>query len=205
MAHLNMYTQGGSPTDMANQRILKQALDLSAQASQADRSGNIEQAIQLHNRCVELKIQLFGERSIQAALSFNELGECYLRSNDLEAAQIALKKALKVRDYRSAGGLEIGPRFDAAVSRDYYAQLKEAQGHFIGARKFRKRGQDRGEMACGNNKCPGQMFSSNQMHQCGSCWCVFYCSAACQRADWSPRHKALCQQHGAAAKAALEA
>lgn len=42
-------------------------------------------------------------------------------------------------------------RFDAAVSREYYAQLKEAQGHFIGARKFRKRGQDRGEMACGNN------------------------------------------------------
>ncbi len=77
-------------------------------------------------------------------------------------------------------------RFDAAVSREYYAQLKEAQGHFIGARKFRKRGQDRGEMACGNNKvrqscmhttslastagyaetillplqCPGQMFSN---------------------------------------------
>lgn len=43
-------------------------------------------------------------------------------------------------------------RLDAAVSREYYAQLKEAQGHFIGARKFRKGGQDRGEMACGNNK-----------------------------------------------------
>ena len=97
-------------------------------------------------------------------------------------------------------------RFDAAVSREYYAQLKEAQGHFIGARKFRKRGQDRGEMACGNNKvrqscthtasqantpgyakttllplqCPGQMFSINQLQRCGSCWCVFYCSEACQ-------------------------
>ncbi|KAL0056087.1 hypothetical protein WJX82_007611 [Trebouxia sp. C0006] len=45
----------------------------------------------------------------------------------------------------------MGPRLDAAVSREYYAQLKEAQGHFIGARKFRKGGQDRGEMACGNN------------------------------------------------------
>jgi len=91
--------------------VLMQALDLSAQASQAYRSGNIRQAIQLQNRCVELKIQLFGKRSVQAALSFNELGGFYLRSNNLEAAQKALKKALKVRDYRSVGGSEIGPRW----------------------------------------------------------------------------------------------
>lgn len=107
MAHMNVYTLDGA-TDGA---CAMQALDLSAQASQADQSGNIGQAIQLQNRCVELKIQLFGERSVQAALSFNELGGFYLRSNGLQAAQRALQKALKVRDYRSAGGLEIGPRW----------------------------------------------------------------------------------------------
>ncbi len=68
--------------------------------------------ISLQSRPVwEHKIQLFGERSVQAAISFNELADFYLRSNDLEAAQRALKKALKVRDYRSAGGLEMGPRW----------------------------------------------------------------------------------------------
>ncbi len=110
MDHMNVYTMDGDP-DGASQRVLAQASNLSAQASQADRSGNIEQAIELQNRCVELKIQLFGERSVPAAISFNELGDFYLRSNDLEAAQRALKKALKVRDYRSAGGLEMGPRW----------------------------------------------------------------------------------------------
>ena len=29
-------------------------------------------------------------------------------------------------------------------------------------------------------QCPGQMFSNNQLQRCGSCWCVFYCSPACQ-------------------------
>ncbi len=65
----------------------------------------------LQNRCVELKIQLFGERSVPAAISFNELGDFYLRSDDSEAAHRALKKVLKVRDYRLAGGLEMAPRW----------------------------------------------------------------------------------------------
>ncbi len=63
MDHVNVYTMDGDP-DGASQRVLAQASTLSAQASQADRSGNIEQAIELQNRCVELKIQLFGERSV---------------------------------------------------------------------------------------------------------------------------------------------
>lgn len=47
-----------------------------------------------------------------------------------------------------------GIRFDAAVSREYFAQLKEAQGHFLEARNVRKRGAStrKEEMACGNNK-----------------------------------------------------
>lgn len=110
-AYANIYYgEAGNLTDTARSTLLQQASDFSKQATQADRAGNLEQAIQLQNRSLEIKIQLFGERSIQAGLSFNELGEFYLRSNNLEAAQRALKKALKVRDYNSVGGLELGPR-----------------------------------------------------------------------------------------------
>ena len=109
--YTNIYHgEAGNRTDAARAKMLQQAVQFSKQATQADRAGDLEQAIQLQNRSLEIKIQLFGDRSIQAALSFNELGELYLRSNNLEAAQRVLKKALKVRDYLSVGGLELGDR-----------------------------------------------------------------------------------------------
>lgn len=38
----------------------------------------VAHASELHNRALALKVQCFGEQSIQAGLSFNEVGECYL-------------------------------------------------------------------------------------------------------------------------------
>lgn len=43
-------------------------------------------------------------------------------------------------------------RFDAAVTREYVGQLREAQGEFASAREVRRRGVRKGEMACGSNK-----------------------------------------------------
>ena len=95
---------------MRNAQLQNQALNLSAQASQAEAAGNMQLAIRLHSECLTIKVELFGRRSVQAALSFNELGDWYLKNGNLDAAQQALTKALKVRDDKAFGGLELGPR-----------------------------------------------------------------------------------------------
>ncbi|KAJ7196643.1 hypothetical protein GGX14DRAFT_473110 [Mycena pura] len=45
--------------------------------------------------------------------------------------------------------------------------------------------------ACGASKCRGASLS-----RCSGCMAVFYCSSACQRADWAS-HKALCKKQAA--------
>ena len=89
---------------------IEQAGVLSNQALQAEAAGNVAQAIQLHNQAAALKVQVCGEESVQAAVSFNGSGECYLKAGDLQRADEHLLKALRVRDDRRSGGLEAGPR-----------------------------------------------------------------------------------------------
>ena len=91
-------------------RLLNQALSFSKRPAMADQAGNLAEAVAYHQRALEPKIRLFTEESTQAALTFNEVGECYLKLNDLPAAEEALTKALRARDNRSHGGLEHGPR-----------------------------------------------------------------------------------------------
>ena len=47
---------------------------------------------------------------MQAALSYNELGELYLQTHNLNAAEQALTKTLRVTDDAEFGGLGQGPR-----------------------------------------------------------------------------------------------
>ncbi|EPY31952.1 hypothetical protein STCU_03071 [Strigomonas culicis] len=46
------------------------------------------------------------------------------------------------------------------------------------------------EMRCNNAKCPKL---TNELLKCGGCDTTYYCSAACQKADWEG-HKAFCQE-----------
>ena len=109
--HHNVYTAtAGNPTDVANAGLMSQALSLSSQASQAEARGDIPRSIELNNHAAALKVQVFGEESVEAALSFNEGGESYLKTGKLIEAERALLKALKVRDDRKYQGKEKGPR-----------------------------------------------------------------------------------------------
>lgn len=94
----------------ANADLIQQALVLSQQASHADARGDVNRAIELHTQAAASKVQALGEESVQAALSFNELGECYLKTGNLIEAERALLKALRVRDDRKNHGREEGPR-----------------------------------------------------------------------------------------------
>lgn len=126
-----------------------EAIQLNNAANVAKRAGRYDEAIRLHSEAVQAKVRLHGERSIHAALSFNNLGETYLKVGRLDEAADALAKALVVRDDKAFGGMELGPRNDAAASRDNMARVLEARGDFPGARELRLKGADKGHTMCG--------------------------------------------------------
>lgn len=101
------------------------------------------------SKAVQIKVRIHGELSLHAVISFNGLGETYLEAGRIDEAADVFAKALKVRDDAAFGGMEIGPRNDAAASRDNMARVLEARGDFPGAREMRLKGADKGHMMCG--------------------------------------------------------
>lgn len=186
----------------------------------------MDRALRLHLEALQLKIRGYGEDSIQAALSFNTLGETYLAigGDKLAKAEESLRKALKVCNERELCGLEQGPRIDAAVSRDNTGRVLEAKGKVDEAREMRMKGNAMNRIMCGSNGVrilmihllvlcvanqefptssvsgrAGAMRSAKDLQKCSACKAVFYCGATCQRKDWRARHKPLCQAFTAAA------
>lgn len=152
--HLTKFNTSGMSESAVQNSISSNlgAIDLSNQAGQASRNGDHVTSAALHRQALALKLQSFSETSVQAAISFNGLGEELVALKDYEGADVAFSKALRVRDDRAFGGLGEGPRFDAAVTRENFAQLREAQGRFDDAKELRMRGKSKGHIACGNYK-----------------------------------------------------
>ena len=126
------------------------AITLSNAAASAAEAGQHIRAIALHKKALAIKLRVYGEESVQAAVSFNSMGESYIKAGRLDDAEEVLQKALYVRDSKVWGGLEMGPREDAAATRDNLAQVLEARGRFDEARALRLKGAERGETMCGN-------------------------------------------------------
>ncbi|KAI1376903.1 hypothetical protein F4677DRAFT_459641 [Hypoxylon crocopeplum] len=171
------------------------AISLSNAAGAAYRSGQYDEAIRLNQQALALKLRAYPEASVQAAISLNALGESLLGAGRLQEADEAFAKALPVRESE-------GPGLDAAVTRDNIGALREAQGRFADAREIRLRGQQSSKMVCGNYNCPTiKTFALKELHACGACGSVFYCSKGCQVQDWAKRHKPLCRAHSASLQA----
>jgi tetratricopeptide (TPR) repeat protein len=130
----------------ANSRAVKHSNDAVA----AMKRGRYEEAAALHQQALALKLPAFGSNSVQAAISYNGLGECLLKAGRVADAEVNIAKALHVRDAKSSGGLGMGPPMDSAVTRDNMAQVYEAQGKWDEAKEMRLRGSEKGEMVCGN-------------------------------------------------------
>ncbi|RYO75957.1 hypothetical protein DL766_007732 [Monosporascus sp. MC13-8B] len=161
------------------------------------RSGRLDESIALHLQALDLKLRAYPKLSIQTAITSNALGKTYLRAGRLEEAQESLLKALKARKDQTHGGLGLGPRLDAAATRENVAALREAQGDFEGASEMRLKGAANGEMLCGNYNCPKSMLPRDKLKTCQACTSVLYCDRECQAADWRSRHKPLCKAHTA--------
>ncbi|KZT42140.1 hypothetical protein SISSUDRAFT_108490 [Sistotremastrum suecicum HHB10207 ss-3] len=181
---------------MALMQANTRAVEFSNRAFQAVRLGDHQTALSLHRQALALKLRAYPETSVQAALTFNGLGESLIALGEFLAAEEVLSKALRVYDYEEYGGLGQGTRFDAAVARENMAQVREAQGRFADAVELRKRGKTRGQICCPNMQArcapAGRTFLLSDLKSCSGCSNVFYCSAVCQNMDW-PRHKGPCR------------
>lgn len=141
-----------NPADMAAMiEANTTAVQLNNEGNAARKRGDLDAALSKHLRALELKIRGFGEASVQAANSFGTLGETYLAMGRLDAAEANMRKALRVRDDKATGGLEMGPRCDAAVTRDNIGRVLEARGDMDGARAARLRISGAGEVMCGSD------------------------------------------------------
>ncbi|RYC62660.1 hypothetical protein CHU98_g3563 [Xylaria longipes] len=156
------------------------AVSKSNAASRAMQMGRFEESIALHREALEIKLRAYSESSIQAAITYNGLGEAFLRAGRLEEADEVLHKALVVRE-------RDGPNLDAAATRENIGALREAQGRFAEARDVRLRGAEKGHMLCSNEHCSKiGMLPRNQLSTCAACQAPFYCGKDCQLSDDAP-------------------
>lgn len=146
--------------------------DLNNEAVIASRAGDFALALSKHLEALPLKTRAFGEASVQAAITFNGLGETYLRLGDLELAGKMLGKALHVRNEVRLGGLGLGPALDAAVSRDNLGRVLEAAGRMGDARVARLAGNLVGSVLCGNFKVSACLALREDARLILS-WCVW--------------------------------
>ncbi|KAI1384887.1 uncharacterized protein F4822DRAFT_376413 [Hypoxylon trugodes] len=198
--HMNYMLPGISGAEReAVIRANTDAITLSNEAGVAVQTEQYDEAIRLHQQALQLKLRAYPETSMQAAITFNGLGEAFLGAGRLDEADEAFAKALAVRERED-------PRADAAATRDNIGAVREAQGRFDEARQMRLRGREKGEMMCGNFKCPtNEMFKIGDLHCCGACNSVYYCSKECQKQDWIKRHRPLCKARTASLEAANQA
>lgn len=119
---------------------------LNNEAYALSQSGDHAGALRVYKQALQIKVDSFGEDSIQAALTRNAIGEECVRLGDLDRAETEFKHALRVREANKAG-------FDTAVTRENLAQVYEAKGDLKAAKALRI--TDMNEIACGYYKVGG--------------------------------------------------
>ena len=70
----------------------------------------LDESISMYRAAETALVKVQGELSEKAAENFNDLGDCLVKTGQLEAAEVVLQKALKFRDDVAAGGLDGGNR-----------------------------------------------------------------------------------------------
>ena len=125
---------------------------LNNEALRLEREGDLAGAERLHLEAIEVKEEGLGVDHFTTAVSYNGLGELYLKANKLDKAEEYLNKALYARE-RS------GPRADLAVTRDNLAKLFEKKGDLEAAGRIRRDGAP-DNIACGNYDVSVLMASS---------------------------------------------
>ncbi|KAI0361587.1 hypothetical protein OH77DRAFT_1417867 [Trametes cingulata] len=165
-------------------------VDLNNQALRLERQGDLQGAERAHLEAIRVKEAGLGTDHFTTAVSYNGLGELYLKMGRLDQAEEYLNKALRVRS-------QSGPKVDLAVTRDNLGQLYEMKGDLKAAQEIRLQGAP-DNIACGNYNCAKLSNTLSSLSRCSACQAVLYCSPPCQTADWK-RHKKYCRRPNATA------
>ncbi|KAI1797906.1 hypothetical protein LXA43DRAFT_876736 [Ganoderma leucocontextum] len=173
-----------NPTD-AQVTGLTDSVELNNQALRLERRGDFAGAELKHLEAIRVKEAGVGTDHITTAVSYNGLGELYLKMEQLDKAEEYLNKALRVREH-------LGPASDLAVTRDDLGRLFEMKGELQTAQEIRLNGAP-DNIACGNFSCSKLQNSLSNLSKCSVCKAVLYCSQSCQQADWK-RHKKYCRR-----------
>ena len=116
---------------------------LNNEALRLEREGDLAGAERLHLEAIEVKEEGLGVDHFTTAVSYNGLGELYLKTNKLDKAEEYLNKALRIRE-------KSGPQTDLAGTRDNLARLFEVRGNLDVAEEMLRRGAPNNNIACGN-------------------------------------------------------
>ncbi|PIL31938.1 hypothetical protein GSI_06642 [Ganoderma sinense ZZ0214-1] len=173
-----------NPTD-AQAVALTHGPALNNEALRLERHGDLAGAERKHIEAIQMKEASVGADHVSTAISYNGLGELYLKMELLDKAEEYLNQALRVRERK-------GPKSDLATTRDDLGRLFEMRGELQAAQEIRLKGAPY-NIACGNFNCSMLQNSLSNLSRCSVCKAVFYCSQPCQRADWR-RHKKYCRR-----------
>ena len=113
------------------------------EALRLERQGDLAGAERAHLQAIAVKESGLGLDHFTTAVSYNGLGEVYLKMNQLDKAEEYLNKALRIRE-------KSGPQTDLAGTRDNLARLFEVRGNLDAAEEMRRRGAPNNNIACGN-------------------------------------------------------
>lgn len=137
-AHLNHLNPSAG---MANG--LTSGVDLNNQALQLQRQGDFQAAERVYLQAIQVKEAGLGTEHFTTAVSYNGLGELYLKMDRLDEAGEYLNKALRIRSVS-------GPKVDLAYTRDNLGKLHEMRGDLEAAQDIRLQGAPEDNIACSN-------------------------------------------------------
>ncbi|TBU48307.1 hypothetical protein BD309DRAFT_949805 [Dichomitus squalens] len=158
---------------------------LNNEALRLESQGDLAGAEHKHLETISVKEAGLGTDHSTTAVSYNGLGELYLKMERRDKAEEYLTKALRVREH-------CGPAADLAVTRDNLGKLYEMKDDLQAAQDIRLEGAP-DNIACGNYNCLKLQNLLSSLSKCSACKAILYCSQACQKADWK-RHKKYCRR-----------
>lgn len=148
----------------------------------------MQESEKLHREVLAGRIKLLGKKSVPVAISQTGLGRVLKQQGKYEEAIKYLEASLVIREATR------GEERNAAITRDELGCCYQALGQREKAREVRVR-KGLSEIVCSNEPCSktAKEKGLEMLNCCARCKAIWYCSPACQKADWKKQHKKICQ------------